>query len=93
MKINKKITEIDMDYEKINLLLGEMGIQILESISNGATHKESIRMLSGVSLECIIGRLPVLLELKLINSRKNQKNFTEYIITGKGLQYLSLIER
>ena len=81
-----------MDYEKINLLLGEMGIQILKSIYNGATHQESIKMLSGVSLECIIGRLPVLIDLKLINSRKDQKNLTEYKITNKGRQFLTLIE-
>jgi predicted transcriptional regulator len=81
-----------MDHEKINLLLGEMGIQILESISNGAKHQESIKMLSGVSLECIIGRLPVLLDLKLILSRKDQNNMIEYIITRKGRHFLTMIE-
>ncbi|MBN2155123.1 MAG: hypothetical protein JW776_03710 [Candidatus Lokiarchaeota archaeon] len=86
--------ENSVDHEENNenlasykYILGEMGIQILIAISRGASNKVSIRLISGVPLECINGRLPVLSNLNLI--RQNQE---EYHITDRGNSFLITLE-
>lgn len=68
-------------------ILGEMGIQILIAISRGANTKVSIRLLSGVPMECINGRIPVLSNLELIYQTQG-----EYYITERGNNFLICIE-
>ena len=87
-KNNWEIYNNKPDIEKINLLLGEMGLQILESINQGANNSLSIKMLSGVPIECIIGRLPVLIQLGLIKCKINKSDNYEYFITKNGKDFL-----
>ncbi|MHA1803719.1 MAG: winged helix-turn-helix domain-containing protein [Promethearchaeota archaeon] len=65
--------------EYMKYLLGNIGLEILTSIKRGAKHLETIKLFSGVSYNCIHGRLPVLLELNLI-----KKENDEYSLTEKG---------
>jgi predicted transcriptional regulator len=67
------------EHKDLKFLLGDYGISILYSIAKGASTLETIKMISGVPLSCIQGRLPVLLELGLIRKRKE-----EYVLTQKG---------
>ncbi|MHA1291138.1 MAG: hypothetical protein ACTSQJ_00550 [Promethearchaeota archaeon] len=66
--------------EELKYLLGNMGMEILLSISRGAKNFETIRLFSGIPLSCIRGRIPVLLDLNLIGKKEN-----EYYLTEKGL--------
>jgi hypothetical protein len=68
-------------------LLGEMGIAILTAIARGAHAKDAIMMLSGVPLACVVGRMPVLLNLKLVI----QLGIEEVRISKRGLQFLKCI--
>lgn len=68
-------------------ILGDMGIAILVAIANGARTKDSILMLSGTPLACISGRMPVLLNLKLVVNLSPE----EFIITKRGMQFLKCI--
>jgi len=68
---------------KLKLLLGDMGIEILLAIEKGATKKDTIRLISGVPIECINGRIPVLLDLNLVINTS-----TGYYITHRGLEFL-----
>lgn len=77
----------DENLSSYRYILGEMGIQILVAISRGANTKVSIRLLSGVSLECINGRLPVLSNLDLVYQSQE-----EYYITERGNNFLIGIE-
>jgi len=77
----------DDNLSSYKYILGEMGIQILIAISHGANSQVSIRLLSGVSKECINGRLPVLSSLELIYQIQE-----EYYITERGNKFLIGIE-
>lgn len=68
-------------------LLGEMGIQMLVAISRGANTKMSIQLLSGVPMACVKGRLPVLMNLKLV-AEENEK----YITTKNGHAFLNAVK-
>jgi len=70
------------NYENLKYLLGNMGIEIFIAISQGAKDVETIKIISGVPLECIRGRIPVLLDLDLIF-----KNENGYDLTQKGLAF------
>jgi hypothetical protein len=70
-------------------ILGDLGIGILAAVARGAHSKESIVMLSGVPIACIVGRMPVLLNLKLIVDVNPGMN--EYHITKRGHQFLKCI--
>ena len=70
-------------------LLGDFGIDMLKAISQGAEDGNAIMMLSGVPAACITGRIPVLINLKLIDP--NWAEQEKYIITSKGLQFLKCI--
>ena len=70
------------NYENLKYLLGNMGVDIFIAISQGAKDFETIKIFSGVPLECIKGRIPVLLDLNLI-----LKNENGYNLTQKGLDF------
>ncbi|MFX0058765.1 MAG: hypothetical protein ACFE85_13085 [Candidatus Hodarchaeota archaeon] len=76
------------NYENLKYLLGNMGIEIFIAISQGAKDFETIKIFSGVPLECIKGRIPVLLDLNLIS-----KNETGYNLTQKGFDFKKLVNR
>ena len=76
------MTNEDESLEDLKYLLGNMGIDILFAIGKGAKEIETIKIFSGLPYACIRGRLPVLMELKLI--KKNQEN---YNITEKGIVF------
>ena len=61
--------------DDLKYLLGNMGIEILFSIDKGAKDIETMKLFSGLPLACIKGRIPVLLDLKLIE-RTNQIYYT-----------------
>lgn len=74
--------------EDIKYLLGDMGLEILYAIESGAKDIETIKIFSGISIECIRGRLPVLIDLDLVV--KNEKGI---FLTIKGLDFKRKIER
>lgn len=74
--------------EDIKYLLGNMGIEILYAIEKGAKDIETIKLFSGVSMECIKGRLPVLMDLNLIE--KEERGFS---LTLKGYDFKKKIEK
>jgi len=82
---NEKDNEYLISYKYI---LGDMGIQMLVAINRGAHTKEAIQLLSGVSMACINGRIPVLTSLDLIYIRND-----EIYISQKGIEFLSLIKK
>jgi len=71
------MTDTEESQEDIKNLLGYMGIEILFAIDKGAKNLETIKLFSGISIECIKGRIPVLLELKLIKIIKEEHYLTE----------------
>ena len=81
MSNKENLSDNDM-YEDFKYLLGNMGIEILNAIEKGAKNFTTIKLFSGVPLSCIKGRIPVLLELALI-----EKNNEEYFITEKGSKF------
>lgn len=85
MSANKKKPPND----SINLkyLIGDMGFEILLAIEKGARKKETIKLLSRVPMECINGRLPVLIDLNLIS-----KNNEEFYITERGIEFKKRVE-
>ncbi|MFW9937865.1 MAG: hypothetical protein ACFFD5_09460 [Candidatus Thorarchaeota archaeon] len=74
------------NYANLKYLLGNMGVEIFIAISQGARDFETIKIFSGVPLECIKGRIPVLLDLNLIF--KNEKG---YNLTQKGFDFIKKI--
>lgn len=69
-------------------LLGDFGVAMLTAVARGAENAESIKMLSGVPSGCITGRMPVLLNLKLIV----QSCPDSYQITHRGIEFLKCIK-
>ncbi|MHA1757351.1 MAG: hypothetical protein ACTSVV_11315 [Promethearchaeota archaeon] len=72
--------------EDLKYLLGNMGIEILFAIDKGAKNFETIKLFSGLPISCIRGRIPVLMDLKLI-----QKERDGYTLTEKGLDFKKII--
>ncbi|GAH55189.1 unnamed protein product [marine sediment metagenome] len=64
-----------------------MGVDIFFAIDKGAKDFETMKIFSGLPMACIKGRVPVLLELKLI-----VKNAKGYFLTNKGLNFKEKIE-
>lgn len=64
-------------FEDLKYLLGNMGIDILYAIAKGAKNFDTIKLFSGVPIACIKGRIPVLLDLKLIEKTDEEYNLTE----------------
>jgi len=80
-----KFEEDDLD--DLKYLLGNMGIEILLAIGKGAKDFETIKLFSGIPLSCIKGRIPVLLDLNLI-----EKNNEEYYLKARGIKFKKKIE-
>jgi predicted transcriptional regulator len=77
----------DESVEDLKCLLGNMGMDIFFVIDKGAKDFETMKILSGLPMACIKGRVPVLLELKLI-----VKDTNGYFLTNKGLSFKEKIE-
>ena len=73
--------------QDLKCLLGNMGIEIFFAIEKGAKDYESMKIFTGLPMACIKGRVPVLLELKLV-----KKDIEGYILTKKGLGFKKKIE-
>lgn len=73
--------------EDLKYLLGNMGIEILISIDKGAKDFETIKLFSGLPIACIKGRIPVLLDLKLI-----RENNEQYFLEEKGIDFKNQLE-
>lgn len=76
------MAEENESLEDLKYLLGNMGIDILLAIGEGAKDFETIKIFSGLPLICVKGRIPVLLELNLA-----KKVNDEYYLTKKGLRF------
>ena len=77
----------DESLEDLKCLLGNMGVDIFFAIDKGAKDFETMKIFSGLPMTCIKGRVPVLLELKLI-----VENANGYFLTNKGLNFKEKIE-
>jgi len=77
----------DESSEDLKYLLGYMGIEILLAINKGARDLETIKIFSGIPLECVKGRLPVLLDLNLVKKERE-----EYFLTKKGIRFGEIIK-
>jgi predicted transcriptional regulator len=75
-------------HEDLRNLLGYMGIEIIVAIDNGAKDYETIKLFSGLPISCINGRIPVLIDLKLIKKKNN-----EYFLTDKGIKFRQKLEK
>ena len=77
----------DESFQDLKYLLGNMGVDIFLAIDKGAKDFETMKIFSGLPMACIKGRVPVLLELKLI-----VKSDEGYTLTDKGLSFKDKIE-
>jgi predicted transcriptional regulator len=57
--------------DSMMMLLGDNGLQILETMAHGPVTIENIHMITGVPLACIQSRIPVLQDLNLILESEN----------------------
>nr|MDO8083721.1 hypothetical protein [Candidatus Sigynarchaeum springense] len=73
--------------ESIKMILGDMGIKIIKALYLGPMDVKSINFLSGVPIECIYGRIPVLKSLNLI-----KEVGTTYTLEKEGEAFLRSIE-
>ena len=78
----------DESIKDLKNLLGYMGIEILFAIDKGAKNYETIKLFSGLPISCVKGRIPVLLELNLIEIVKK-----EHFLTEKGLNFKNQLEK
>jgi len=81
------MSEEDESFQDLKCLLGNMGMDIFLAIDKGAKDFDTMKIFSGLPMACIKGRVPVLLELKLIVKNKNG-----YFLTNKGLSFKQKIE-
>lgn len=81
------MSEEDESVEDLKCLLGNMGIDIFFAIDKGAKDFETMKIFSGLPMACVKGRVPVLMELKLI-----EKKDEGYSLTNKGLSFKEKIE-
>ena len=77
----------DESVQDLKCLLGHMGIDIFYAIDKGAKDYETMKIFSGLPMACIKGRVPVLLELKLI-----EKIEEGYFLTAKGLSFKNKLD-
>lgn len=82
------MTKEEETLDDLKYLLGNMGIEILLAIDHGAKDIETIKLFSGIPLSCIKGRIPVLIDLNLIEKQNN-----EYFLKEKGLNFKKNLER
>ena len=81
------MTKEEETLDDLKYLLGNMGIEILLAIDKGAKDFETIKLFSGIPLSCIKGRIPVLIDLNLIEKHNN-----EYYLKEKGLNFKRELE-
>jgi len=81
------MTKEEETLDDLKYLLGNMGIEILLAIDRGAKDFETIKLFSGIPLSCIKGRIPVLIDLNLIEKQNN-----EYFLKEKGLNFKKKLE-
>jgi len=82
------MSEEEKSYKDFKNLLGYMGIEIFLAIDKGAKNYETIQLFSGLSIDCIKGRIPVLIDLELI-----KKVFEEHFLTEKGINFKNYLEK
>ena len=82
------MSEEEKSYKDFKNLLGYMGIEIFLAIDKGAKNYETIQLFSGLSLDCIKGRIPVLVDLELIKIV-----FEEYFLSEKGINFKNHLEK
>ncbi len=80
--------EEEESLEDLSYILGNMGIEILLAIDRGAKDFETIKLFSGITLSCIKGRIPVLIDLNLIEKHNN-----EFYLNEKGIIFKEKLER
>ncbi len=72
------------DANALKMVLGEYGLLILVAIKHGARTRQHIPLISGVPMACVTGRIPVILNLKLIREEE------ELSLTERGIKLLEL---
>ena len=72
------------DANALKMVLGEYGLLILVAIKHGAKTREHIPLVSGVPMACVTGRIPVILNLKLIREEG------ELSLTERGIRLLEI---
>ncbi len=72
------------DADALKMVLGEYGLLILVAIKHGARTRQHIPLISGVPMACVTGRIPVILNLKLIREDE------ELSLTERGIKLLQL---
>jgi predicted transcriptional regulator len=78
----------EINFENLKYLLGNLGIDILIAIAKGAYDFQTIEIISGVPIACIKGRIPVLIDLHLVEiSTKG------YALTKEGILFNQKIEK
>ncbi|NVM19713.1 MAG: hypothetical protein HWN80_18570 [Candidatus Lokiarchaeota archaeon] len=77
----------DESVQDLKCLLGNMGMDIFFAIDKGAKDFETMKIFSGLPMACVKGRVPVLLELKLIEETNEG-----YFLTNKGLNFKEKFE-
>jgi len=82
------MTKEEETLDDLKYLLGNMGIEILLAIDKGAKDFETIKLFSGIPLSCIKGRIPVLIDLNLIEKHNNK-----FCLKEKGLNFKRKLER
>jgi len=82
------MTKEEETLDDLKYLLGNMGIEILLAIDRGAKDFETIKLFSGITLSCIKGRIPVLIDLNLIEKHNNK-----FCLKEKGLNFKRKLER
>jgi predicted transcriptional regulator len=75
-------------FENLRYLLGNLGIDILIAIGKGAYDFQTVEIISGVPIECVKGRIPVLIDLQLVE--KSSKGF---VLTEEGILFKQKIEK
>ena len=86
--MRENMVDENNSFDHLKYLLGNMGIDILLAIEKGASNFETIEIISGVPLACIKGRIPVLIDFKLV-----KKESSSYIITQYGINFIKIIEK
>ena len=78
----------DNKFENLKYLLGNLGIDILIAIAKGARDFQTIEIISGVPIACIKGRIPVLIDLQLVETSSKG-----YVLTEEGILFKQKIEK
>lgn len=75
------------DATELDFLIGYVGKDILRAIYNGCKTADTIFWFSGCPVNCVKGRLPVLMNLDLITGVEG-----EYILTEFGENFLTQLQ-